>query len=227
MSVTTNILQRTFHIRCRCAFGTCFTLDVDDKRYLATAKHVVNDIQEDDLIEVAHGDGEWLPVGVKLVGHGEGEADVSVLAPQVLFGAAYPLSITTAHLMLAEDIYFLGFPFGMSFDVGDLNAGFPMPLVKKGIVSALPLEDGLILLDGHNNPGFSGGPVVRRGTSTEQTVVGLVSAYRYDRNKVLDTAGEEGPYTYDVNTGIVYVQDARHFLRLVSNNPIGIEVSQP
>lgn len=160
-------------------------------------------------------------------GHGDGGADVSVLAPQVLFGAPHPLSITTAHLMLAEDIYFLGFPFGMSFDVGDLNAGFPMPLVKKGIVSGLHFEDGLILLDGHNNPGFSGGPVVRRGTSTEQTVVGLVSAYRYDRNRVLDTDDKPGPYTYDVNTGIVYVQDVRQVLRLISDNPIGIEVDQP
>lgn len=132
MSVTTNILQRTFHIRRHEASGTCFTLDVDGRQYLATARHVVAGIQGDGVIEIAHGNGKWLPLGVKLVGHGDGDADVSVLAPRVLFGAPHPLSITTAHLMLAEDLYFLGFPFGMSFDVGELNAGFPMPLVKKG-----------------------------------------------------------------------------------------------
>lgn len=55
----------------------------------------------------------------------------------------------------------------------------------------------------------------------------LVSAYRYDRNRVLDTDDKPGPYTYDVNTGIVYVQDVRQVLRLISDNPIGIEVDQP
>lgn len=74
MSVTTNILQRTFHIRCREASGTCFTLDVDGRRYLATARHVVAGIQGDGVIEIAHGNGKWLPLGVKLVGHGDGGA---------------------------------------------------------------------------------------------------------------------------------------------------------
>lgn len=58
-------------------------------------------------------------------------------------------------------------------------------------------------------------------------MVGLVSAYRYDRNNVLDTDGKAGPYTYDVNTGIVYVQDVSQVLRLISDNPIGLEVAQP
>jgi len=223
VSVTTNILQRTFHIRSDSGTGTCFTLDLDGRRYLVSARHVVGGIADNGVVEINH-DGRWLPLDVQLVGHAEGNADISVLAPQVLFGAAHPIVASTAHLTLAEDVYFLGFPFGMSFDMGDLNAHFPLPLVKKGIVSALHHEEGLILLDAHNNPGFSGGPVVRRYTAMEQIVIGVVTAYRNQRETVLNREGRPGPYTYDVNTGIVYVSDARHIQNLISRNPIGINV---
>ena len=122
---------------------------------------------------------------------------------------------------------FWGYPFGMGFDMGEKNAKFPLPLVKKGVVSALNMGNGLILLDGHNNPGFSGGPVVRsriRG-GDKQVVVGVVSGYRHSRQSVLDRVGKKGPYTYDMNTGFVYVYDIRHVESLIVGNPIGIKVS--
>ena len=221
MSVTTSILQRTFRIRYRGGTGTCFTIDVGGKRYLITAKHVVNSIRDDETVDISH-NGDWLPVRVRLVGHGAGDIDVTVLAPQVMFGAAHRLKHTTAGLVLGEDIYFLGFPYGLGMEVKtDLNAGFPLPLIKKAVVSALGLEDGPILLDGHNNVGFSGGPVARRGTKEEQTVVGVVSGYRYDRQNVLDEHGNETSHTYDTNTGIVIAHDIRHALAIIEKNPIG------
>ena len=148
---------------------------------------------------------------------------MTALAPQELFGASHPLRVTTAGLVLAEDVYFLGFPYGLTMAVKtDLNAGFPLPLVKKGVVLALGLEDGPILLDGHNNPGFSGGPVARRGTKVEQTVIGVVSGYQYVRQNVLDEHGNETPLTYDTNTGIIVAHDIRHALAIIETNPIGI-----
>jgi hypothetical protein len=41
---------------------------------------------------------------------------------------------------------------------------FSVPLIKKAIISATVHEHGatVLLLDGHNNPGFSGGPIVYR-----------------------------------------------------------------
>jgi len=37
--VPTNALQRTFHLRYREATATCFTIDVQDRQYIVTAKH--------------------------------------------------------------------------------------------------------------------------------------------------------------------------------------------
>ena len=224
MSVTANILQRTFRIRCNGHTGTCFTIDVQDRRYLVTARHVVDSIRDDALVYISHNRG-WLPLRVRLVGHGVGDIDVTALAPQELFGVSYPLKVTTRHLMLAEDIYFLGFPYGLSMQMKtELNAGYPLPLVKKAVVSALGLEDNPMLLDGHNNVGFSGGPVARRGTKEEQTVIGVVSGYRYDRHKVRDENGDETSHTYDTNTGIIIAHDIRHVLGIIAAKPIGIPV---
>ena len=224
MSVTANILQRTFRIHYEGETGTCFTIDVQGKRYLITAKHVVESIQDDAAIDISH-NRVWLPLRVRLVGHGAGDVDVTALAPQELFGASHPLTTTTKGLVLAEDVYFLGFPYGLGMDVKtDLNAGFPLPLVKKAVVSALGLEDGPMLLDGHNNVGFSGGPVARRGTKEEQTVFGVVSGYRYDRHNVCDEDGNETPYTYNTNTGIIIAHDIRYALETIATNLIGISV---
>lgn len=225
MSVTTNILQRTFRIRYRESAGTCFTIDVGGRRYLITAKHVVDGIQDDDMVDISH-DRDWLPVRMRLVGHSVGDIDVTVLAPQVMFGAVHNLTLTTAGLALGEDVYFLGFPYGLGMEVKtDLNGGFPLPLIKKAVVSALGLEDGPLLLDGHNNVGFSGGPVARRGTKEGQTIIGVVSGYRYDRHKVLDEHGNETSDTYDTNTGIVIAHDIRHALAIIENNPIAEIIS--
>jgi len=225
MTVATDILQRTFHIRHGDSAGTCFTVDVDNRRYLVTARHLVETIQAQGVVEIQH-NGVWRSVAVDLVGHGEGSVDLSVLAPQSLFGATHPLVMTTASLLLSEEVYFLGFPYGLSFDAGELNSGFPMPLVKRATVSAMYLDEGFMLLDGHNNPGFSGGPVVRRWNGSEQVVLGVVSAYRSEKSRVVDDAGNSGPYSYIMNTGIVVMYDSRKLKELIASNPVGIEASQ-
>ena len=80
---------------------------------------------------------------------------VTVLAPMVSFGYAHDLEITTDRMILSENVCFLGYPFNFATGDKGINAGFPVPFVKKAIVSAF--EDSTIYLDGHNNPGFSGG----------------------------------------------------------------------
>ena len=224
VSVTANILQRTFLIHHEGNTGTCFTIDVEGRRYLITAKHVVDSIRDEAVVALSHESG-WLSLPVRLVGHGAEDIDVAALAPRDLFGAAHALNLTTAHLVLAEDVYFLGFPYGLGMEVKtDLNAGFPLPLVKKAVVSSLGLDGGPLFLDGHNNAGFSGGPVARRGTKEEQTVIGVVSGYRFDRQRVRDEHGNETSHTYDTNTGIILAHDIRHALEIVRANPIGTSV---
>lgn len=202
LSVTSNILQRTFHIRYEGSMGTCFTIDVESRRYLVTARHVVESLENYAVVEISH-NRAWVPLRVQLVGHGPEDIDLTVLAPQQVFGSSSPLTLTMEGLVLADDVYFLGFPYGLGMEVAtEMNAGFPLPLVKKAVVSAIMVDGGPLLLDGHNNAGFSGGPVVRRSDGNEQSVIAVVSGYRYDRGRVRDENGNETAYTYDTNTGI-------------------------
>ena len=226
VTVTRSILQRTFKIRYDNSLATGFTLDADNKRYLVTARHVAGTVGDEGSIDILQG-ANWVKVPVLLVGHGEGDVDVSVLAPQVLFGSALALSITSAKLTLAEDVFFLGYPYGLSSHVGKAKTGWPLPLVKKATVSALYPREGMIMLDGHNNPGFSGGPIVRSyATATPQTVIAVVSGYLPDEQRVHDLAGNEAPYTYATNTGIVVAYDVMYVRQLIAANPIGID-AQP
>ena len=67
-------------------------------------------------------------------------------------------------MIYGQEVFFAGFPFGENLfttSTQTVNGLFPMPFVKKGIISAEATENGatILYLDGHNNPGFSGGPI--------------------------------------------------------------------
>lgn len=221
MAVTSATLQRTFRIRCQDSAGTCFTVDLDGRRYLVTARHVARGVENRRAVEVWH-DGTWKNLSVELVGHGPEGVDITVLAPQQLFGGGYPIEIHGG-FSLGEEVYFLGYPFGQGSEVGAMNLDFPVPWVKRGIVSAISENNSIVYIDGHNNPGFSGGPVVQdRGP--EQRILGVISGYRQDRRRVRDNADREGPYTYDLNTGIVVSYNAYRITQIVSDNPVGLPI---
>ena len=82
MLMTTNILQRTFRIQYGGFTGTCFTVDVDGRQYLITARHIVSSIAGPNMVQIQH-ENTWKSLAVELVGHGQGDIDVTVLAPPV------------------------------------------------------------------------------------------------------------------------------------------------
>ena len=222
MFVLSTILQRVFFIRYGDYTGTCFTADVDGKRYLITARHLVEEMQEASLLKIMHGN-KWKSLPVNLVGHGEGYIDISVLAPQQLFGASHPLNIS-GELIVSETVYFLGYPYEWSSYSKNLNQDFPLPLVKKATVSGIGQDRSLVLLDGHNNRGFSGGPVVREANTSQ--IIGVISGYRYSTQSVLNSDGSESPYIYHENTGIVTMYGSNAIEKIIASNPIGREITK-
>jgi hypothetical protein len=61
-----------------------FTLDIDKKQYLVTARHVCNGIREGESIGIFH-QGKWRNEPIKIVGLGAEnrlDTDVAVLALQ-------------------------------------------------------------------------------------------------------------------------------------------------
>lgn len=201
------------------ATSTGFTIDVDERQYLVTAKHVVADLQGEDQIEV-HSNRNWMGLNVQLVGHAPKEIDVSVLAVErLLTPPNLPMEPTFSGVFYGQDAYFLGFPYGWTGTYIQGEGGFPFPFVKRATVSLL--DKGKLYLDGHNNPGFSGGPVVFNNPKNRSfKAAAVISSYAAVPEPVL-WRGQEADLTYDENTGIIEAFAMTWATDLIADNPIG------
>lgn len=229
---TSNVIHRTFHIYWGKFTGTAFAIDHAAKQYLVTARHVVEGIKSGNVIKIHH-EREWKDFPVNVVGIGKGRIDVAVLACSVQLAPSLPLIASDKGLQLGHSISFLGFPFGWEGGGEQLNRGFPLPLVKAGIVSMLSIGDmPNIYLDAHGNKGFSGGPVVfapNGQPGEELSVAAIVSNYPVpllqpivDRkgDPFTNPAGEAIGYIRE-NPGIVAAIPIRYAVELIDANPIG------
>jgi len=123
----------------------------------------------------------------------------------------YNVNLNADGLAYSQEVYFLGFPFVITMpsvtNVNNANDGFPFPLVKKACVSALHTEEepSLMLLDGINNKGFSGGPVCFYNINTNNLeICGVISGYYSDEK--------------DNNTGLIKayrIDEARTIISLL------------
>lgn len=150
MYPTANILHRVFKIRLivndngediEVSGGTMFVIDVDNHQYLVTARHIAEHIDSRVQVQVWH-NLKWNSIPVRIVGHGGGNVDISVLDSYIsLIPAEYrflvPLGLDG--IILGQETMFLGFPTGYeALTSVSLDTGFPIPLVKYARLSAIP-----------------------------------------------------------------------------------------
>ena len=228
---TSNILQRTFRIRFGDSCGTCFTLDVGDRQYIVTARHLgIPTVLSNDVPPVyIYRDGRWRDLPIRVVGCGNGDADIMVMATDIQLSPLHPLKPTTEEYMLGQEVLFLGFPYGLMNNGDKINFDYPIPLVKHAIISAFTKgeQTAMILLDGHNNMGFSGGPVVCRdhkGSDNDLAVIGVISGYK-SRSRPVYNELNETSLTYAYNTGIITTVGIEHVIELIESNSIGYDLS--
>jgi hypothetical protein len=255
--ITSNVFRRVLMIRPAggSTFGTGFTLELDGRQYLITAKHVVESLKVEDTIEIRNGD-QWSPITVKIFRCAD-PIDIAVLVPPKQLTVTFPLEPTMAGIRYAQDMYFAGFPYGLFTSGKTINSGFPIPFVKKAIMSASTTENGVttIYLDGHNNPGFSGGPMVYRdldrsdlvyklagvvqGFPSETTPVFTLEKIRPDQVTPEDIQEarivhrdnvvfrlQDTKEVVQANTGIVVGYSIGHALDLIKEHPLGPNTSE-
>ncbi len=226
--VPSNILQRTFHIAHNGEAGTAFTIEVSDLQYIVTAAHVVKALQPNSHLSVMHC-GQWLTVDIGEVWVSPTGADIALISPKKQLSPAHSILVGSASsFYLSQQIYFLGFPYGLRLDLGPANNDFPLPFVKTGIVSSFTSAGSgsqIVFCDGHNNPGFSGGPIVTVGRDDQVHVIAVVSGYRYNNDPVLLNGAETG-LTYRANTGLVIgyglKEIVEHATKAASGAPITV-----
>ena len=222
--VNANILTRVLHLKIGDTTGTAFTIEVDGKQYLVTAKHMTGEKEINEIeIWVKH----WQKIKVNVVGIGKGRADIIVLAADEALTRAFPVEVGSGGITIGQNVRFLGFPLGLSQDLMEMK----LPLVKGGILSGMKFDNKVssLFVDGHNNRGFSGGPVVFKSLDSGQRgvwkIAGIVSGYQIEGAFVRDKTGQiignaEG------NSGILVATGIEVALKLIDLNPIGFPVAE-
>lgn len=192
--VTSNVLRRTLLIQAS-EGGTAFTIEVDGRQYLITAKHVVGKLpnEAESTIQVRKKNG-WAPLKVTVF-KCDDPVDIAVLVPPAQITVNFALEPTSNGMMAGQDAYFVGFPYGSFATYATQPDVFGF--VKRATVARFDrLPDAhtqMILLDGYNNPGFSGSPVVYRDLSQSGIVfkvAGVLVSYLYDASPVVNKKQE-------------------------------------
>lgn len=222
--ITANVIQRVFHLKYGQGTGTCFAIDFDGRQYLVTAKHVISGLNDYDPVEI-YFNGSWEKIGVRLVGH-HPTADISVFCIDTLL-AQYKMEPSSNGITYGQDTFFLGFPYRLQDEnSSQINRNFPIPLVKKATLSCITRDNTgcYFLLDGINNPGFSGGPVVfTEPNNRDFKVAAVISGYRFAEEPTYHQ-NQETPISVRANTGIIIAYDIGNAIDLIKQNPIGKEI---
>ncbi len=197
-------------------------MTIEDAAYLVTARHVfTNLVLPGSLvgIEVYNHKG-WIRIEAEVLFHTNPHIDIAVLRLRTPLFENRAFAVGSTNYHLAQECFFLGFPFGLKIEdlAGDSNKGFPLPFVKKAIISMFFSDAGKvsrIFLDGHNNPGFSGGPVVVRTSEDKMEIIGVISAY-LNEEKIISTP--HGAFKNTENSGIIMSYAFKHVYEIVKSN---------
>ena len=223
---TSNVLYRVLRLRHAGATGSSFTVEVDGKQYLITARHLLKDFKGEIELWVGK---TWSKRKASAIYPSKASVDIAALDLGRPITVTFPLEPSSGGLTLGQQAFFLGYPHGLgsSVSVSDLPPGFgEIPFLKSGIVSALDERDPnawIIYLDGQNNSGFSGGPIVFwHAASKSFRVAGVVRGYRNEALPVLkrkdlgDPAAKAHNELFTrANSGIVIGYDIRHIVEAI------------
>lgn len=217
--IARNILQRTFHIKYQVdseavfsTLGTAFTFEREGKQYLATASHSFPFTEHEQTLDfLVMFKNNWICINSKIYKHPNKHVDIVALALPKDISPRLEIKMIGKGLIIGQDCFFLGFPYGKFMEAKDANNGYPLPFAKKGICSSIIRDDDNVVrfyLDGMNNPGFSGGPGIFVPSGEESPAIfGVVKGYLPHEVEVKTPFGQ---YSFEENSGIVEVHSIAH-----------------
>ena len=214
------VLNQIYRIRIGQEFGTAFTIDVDSQQYLVTVDHLIPTGCTECSLDI-WSDNAWVPLTGKAIRPRSSEVAAVAIALTERLSPESTAWSTADQVELAQQVYFIGFPFGLRTAETTGAQISEIPFVKAGILSAIDSRNPkavILYVDGHNNPGFSGGPVVfYPGGESEPSIAGVLIGYRWDalpvvkREDLRDPSAETFKDLYTRgNSGIVVAFSIEH-----------------
>lgn len=230
-------MANTFSVNGDKLTGSCFMVNKDGKQYFVTAAHLFESFHKSgDLVSIQMlVQNQLQSFNAKVFFHQNRNVDIALLqlTEKVSQNIEFPEDFIKGHDLLPKifqcngisldttlftfgiDVFFYGFPLGA---LGTEALGIKFPLVKKAIISGWVKHNGmdLLVLDGHNNLGFSGGPVVAYDTSSKKMfIVGVISGYVPEP---VNAKYKGDNISVNENSGIIICYGTRYIEDIFSNN---------
>ena len=192
-AVPAEMLQRrTFFIKVGNVTGTAFKIDYMGKVYLVTARHVAAGLPESNATIQVQRAANWEDLHtVKTLFPPCKDADIAVFETDEKLSQPFQVMVMgkTDGVTLGQQVWFLGYPLeGIGSPAGK-GTGKLIPFIKRGTMSAVDDTNPdavLLYIDGFNNHGFSGGPIIFWSFAKhEYQIIGVVQGFRDDKATVL------------------------------------------
>jgi hypothetical protein len=200
--------------------GAAFAIEVDERQYLITAKHVVPGIAKDGQIMLFNSEALKNMIQVTPIMCEDTNIDLIVLVPPVRLAATKYLPATQSSAALGQEVFVFGFPMGYYTSVQKSI----IPFVGKGIISAVDARNPAgIKLFLHTTAahGFSGGPIVSIDQNDNKPrILGVISGYDSEDYPVFNGAVDTG-LRAKVNPGIMYGYSIESAVAAIRKQPIG------
>ena len=220
-AVPQEILNRTLFINGGRELGTAFTIDYNGKIYLVTARHVVAGLPTGSTTIKIQRSGNWEDYHVvKTLFPRSNDVDIAVLETDEKAAEPFHVAISkTGGPSFGQQVWFLGYPWG----IHSRARNGELPFIKRGTMSAIDAsnDDAVVLyIDGFNNPGFSGGPIVYWSFSERAyRLLGVVKGYKEDTAKVVIN-GEHADTQLLVNSGILIGYSIEHATQAIDQEKL-------
>jgi len=219
-AVPMEILQRTIFIKAGNEAGTAFTIGYQGKLYLVTAKHVVVGLPASGATLQVWRANKWEDLKtVRTLFPPSDNVDIAVFETGEKISQAF--EITPAGdadaVTFGQQVWFLGYPWGLGTRFSDSQ----IPFIKRGTMSAIDASDPnavVLYIDGFNNPGFSGGPIIYWDFKARAyRILGVVQGYKEDTAKVF-VNGAHVDTQLLVNSGILVGYSIRHAVQAIDTS---------
>lgn len=229
-------INRCFHMRYSKSYSTCFLHSNNDKAAFVTTAHSLSGVEAGDRIMI-RSNSEWIPFEISEIVIDKLQ-DIAVFTLN-MFKISALWHEPQTEMFLAQPVVYLGFPHSLS---GDYPGQMDMatPLAKTANFSGNINIGGanLMVLDGVNNPGFSGGPIFHNQAISDDPkigIVGIVHGYRYEQEeqgRVYRKSGTDGKdtvpteYFVRLNSGMILASPRRYIDDLFEKLPQGLVVAK-
>jgi S1-C subfamily serine protease len=217
-AVPSEILGRTHMIKVGDTQGTGFGVEYKGKLYFVTARHVVAGLPATGAVLEVMKAGSWKQVHtIKTFFPASPDVDIAVFETDEKIPVPYEILMATGEdgATLGQQVWFLGYPWGLGSHTAK---GIEIPFIKRGTMSAIDGSNPqapVIYIDGFNNPGFSGGPIVYWDFKAHAyRILGVVQGYKEDTAKMM-VNGHLADTRLLVNSGILLGYNIKHVIEAI------------